>query len=138
VKPLTLENLEATLRRWIGKTAGAVDLQTLKMMRSLSRGGETNLLGELIADFNTSTPGLLQEMEMQLGKKNAAAIRKAAHLLNGKSGNVGAKVMLDLTGEIERLSSRDSLEKIGDLLRQLRDAFDDVRRELESDWKTAA
>jgi len=142
-KPLHREDLEAVLARWQpvradssgerptspsekrGKRADAVDPAVLTDLRQLDDTGE--LVTTLITHFLDETPRLQEQMQAALLRSDATAFAEAAHKLKGSSGNVGARRMQQLCGELQTLGRANELVRVGAPLARLATEFTLVR-----------
>jgi CheY-like chemotaxis protein len=122
-KPLTVELLDAALRRWIPgpeeaapagppaaptasrRTAGNGEVPRLdpRIVSELRRlgGGQKNLLGEVVEVFLRTAPGRIQALTAAAQGGDAAALRFHAHALRSTSGNVGALRLSALCTRLE-------------------------------------
>jgi HPt (histidine-containing phosphotransfer) domain-containing protein len=57
-------------------------------------------------------------------------IRQLAHGLKGSSGNLGALQVVDLSNKIEQLARQEQLGGIGQIVDELLNAFERVKKQL--------
>ncbi|HLM47474.1 MAG TPA: response regulator, partial [Myxococcaceae bacterium] len=130
-KPVKLEDLEATLKRWVsgerepeeweatvpeaddGSVGGAVetplDRSVLAGLRELQEEGEPDILGELIGLFLTDAPPQLVALREAAEAGDARSVERIAHTLKGSCGNMGAVGMAALCTELEGMGRSEKL-----------------------------
>jgi len=136
LKPFRRDRVEAVLSRYLStgtQTPGsellALDADRIRELQELA-GGDAALLQELVELFLRSAPELLGQMRHAAEDEDAAALRRAAHILKGSSGQMGALRMQELCGIIESLAGTGSLVGVALLLTELSVAFERVVGEL--------
>jgi signal transduction histidine kinase/CheY-like chemotaxis protein/HPt (histidine-containing phosphotransfer) domain-containing protein len=67
-------------------------------------GGERPLLAEAARLFLADSPGLIAEMRRALAERDEAALRRAAHTLDGAAGNFGAQPLCMAVRHMGRLA----------------------------------
>ena len=97
-----------------------------------------DLLSTLITLFLEDVPTRLVTLQNALQQGDAGALVRAAHSVNGSSGNLGAWRMRQLCIEIEACGKAKDLTRIGDLLAQLASEFELVRQRLMVEHATLA
>jgi signal transduction histidine kinase/DNA-binding response OmpR family regulator/HPt (histidine-containing phosphotransfer) domain-containing protein len=142
-KPVTPEELERVLRRWVGApaapaeraaTAGAAagDLLDAAIVDSLmSVDDDGTLMDEVVATFLKIAPLRLAAIR-KAAKGNAAQLERAAHSFLGSCGNLGARRMADLCARLEVLGRSGSTEGAVEIARTLEEEFAAVRPHLEA------
>jgi len=108
-KPVTLESLNAVLRRCGARTAIArpetsavtLDPVVLSGMRGLQEEGEPDLVAELVDLFMSTTPALLDSMREAADVGDTSRLRQLAHSLKGSCRNIGAASMANLCQVME-------------------------------------
>ena len=113
-----------------------VDSAILADLRQLDISGD--LLSTLITLFLEDVPTRLVTLQSALQQGDAGALVRAAHSMNGSSGNLGAWRMRQLCIEIEACGKAKDLTRIGDLLAQLASEFELVRQRLMVEHATLA
>jgi CheY-like chemotaxis protein/HPt (histidine-containing phosphotransfer) domain-containing protein len=126
-KPVRREELAAALARWDANHAGpsveepsppsgepragaaVIDPAVLRDLRQLDETGA--LLTTLITSFLAETPRLQEQMQTAVRRSDATALVEAAHKLKGASGNLGARRMQQLCGELQRIGRTKPLEQ---------------------------
>ncbi|MEO6307511.1 MAG: Hpt domain-containing protein [Nitrospiraceae bacterium] len=97
-----------------------------------------DFLSTLITLFLEEVPNRLVTLQRALQQGDAGALARAAHDLNGSSGNLGVWRMRQLCIEIEACGKAKDLTRIGDLLAQLVSEFELVRQRLMVEHATIA
>jgi two-component system, sensor histidine kinase and response regulator len=151
-KPVKLEQLEATLARWLSSQSmpdaqkepvsleqqesvhECVDSTVLAELRDLDRS--CGLLSTLITNFLNDVPTRLAGLRDALQEGDAGALARVAHELNGASGNLGVRTMRQLCVELQALGKAKDLSKAGALLAQLVSEFEVVRQRLIAEYAT--
>lgn len=83
---------------------GALDLATVRTIRGLSAGpsGETSaLVADLLSTYFSDTPGRLQQLRQALEAGDLDAVRAQAHSLRGGSAGIGARLVAELSQDLE-------------------------------------
>jgi two-component system sensor histidine kinase/response regulator len=119
-KPINVNELIATVERFgngaaqnqrseaVQQTALAVfDEQTALA----TTGGDRRLLREVVAMFRSHCPSSLRRIERALGKRDAEALRLAAHALKGAIANVGSSAGRQAAADLEQLAKDGSVDK---------------------------
>jgi CheY-like chemotaxis protein len=151
-KPAKLEQLEATLAKWVSglSTPGeqkepvplvgqesaheCVDASVLAELRQLDMS--CGLLSTLITNFLRDAPTRLAGLQEALQQGDGEALARVAHDLNGSSGNLGVRKMRQLCIELQALGRAKDLGKAGALLTQLVNEFELVRQRLMAEHAT--
>src|SRR5437879_2986332 len=118
-KPVKLEQLEATLARWLSRQStpdepkepvspdkqesvhDCVDAAVLADLRQLD--SSCGLLSTLITHFLEDVPTRLATLQDAVQQGDAGALARVAHELNGSSGNLGVRNMRQLCVELQAL-----------------------------------
>jgi HPt (histidine-containing phosphotransfer) domain-containing protein len=97
--------------------------------------GEPDLVGELLAAFQEETPALIEGMRAAIHAGDSAKLRQAAHSLKGSSGNLGARALQALCGDLEKTGRHGTLAGAADLLARVEEEYPRVIRALEGELK---
>jgi len=124
-KPLTLDTLSATLRRWFdmpfalqapdsagplpGAHANAVDLTVLERLQDALGGA----IDKAIEPFLEDMPQILAELHTAAAAGNLAALKATAHQIKGAAGNLGAFGLVHKAERLEVELSDPALDAIG-------------------------
>jgi HPt (histidine-containing phosphotransfer) domain-containing protein len=157
-KPVKLEDLEATLRRWIPQGheegASATGMPIVEgvpsfapftgypgardtplddgVLENLFDLGGTEILSELSEMFFESAGSALTKLREAVEEGDAPTVRRVAHTLKGGSGNMGAKDMSRICAGLEDAGASGDLSRAPELVGQLEEEFDRVRPALEA------
>jgi PAS domain S-box-containing protein len=122
-KPIDVDLLVATVERLADGGAGApaaatapesATTVTLDADGALRRaGGDGTLLKELIALYRADAPALLQAMAQAVKRRDAEALRSAAHAIKGSVATVGGMAAREAAANIERLAKSENLADAG-------------------------
>jgi len=99
-KPLRPEALDEVLARWLG-FAPAVDALVDDARMRMFRDDYSDIAGQLVDLFLTSTPPLLDDLRAAADAGDHDELRRAAHKLKGSCQNIGATFMATLCRTIE-------------------------------------
>ena len=141
-KPVTPEELESVLRRWLGgqPTAAAAapdapppdELLDPVIVRSLmSVDDDGTLMDEVVATFLRIAPVRLEAIH-KAAQGNAAQLERTAHSFLGSCGNLGCRRMADLCAQLELLGRAGSTQGAPELAHALEAELVAVRPHLES------
>jgi two-component system sensor histidine kinase/response regulator len=110
----------------------AIDKSVISMLREFQEEGKPDFVQELFELFVSLTPPMLIKMEKGLDAKDYLTIARTAHTLKSQAGNLGAKRMGILCGEIENLARGDkpSHDLLVPLVENARKEYEDVEKEL--------
>ena len=142
-KPVTPEQLEAVLRRWIvaparsaeaplAEAATAGDLLDETIVQSLmSVDDDGSLLDELLATFFRIAPVRLATIR-KATRGSPQQLERAAHSFLGSCGNLGCRRMAELCARLEVLGRSGSTAGAGALHRALEKEYAAVKPHLEA------
>jgi CheY-like chemotaxis protein/HPt (histidine-containing phosphotransfer) domain-containing protein len=147
-KPVKIETLRKMLEKWTMSEANqydasreesnialrkteeeAVDLLILESFRDLEQEGRPGLVNKLIGLFIRETTASLVSLKKALTDQDTFTIKIEAHTLKGAAGNIGARHLAGLCGELER-GGGENAEAL--LITQLECEFERVVEVLES------
>jgi two-component system, sensor histidine kinase and response regulator len=147
-KPVKPEKLELVLGHWIlqrdpseagadptaSEEAGApLDERALAGLRELQQEGEPDFVVELIELFLHDAPPQLAALRGAVEEDDADSVERIAHTLKGSSGNMGAKKMAEICGELQNAGASGDLARAPRLLERLEEEFGRVRPALEAE-----
>jgi HPt (histidine-containing phosphotransfer) domain-containing protein len=103
---------------------------------------DRDVVGELQSvmgsDFQTLVESFFRDSEQRLTwlreaieQGEADEVRQTAHSFKGSSGNLGATALSSLCLELEQVGRSGQLDPASDLLERIREAYSEVRRQLE-------
>ena len=106
-----------------------LDLQALERLRLLGKG--VKFVREMITLFLSYAPARLADAHAGLQAGNLRALAEAVHPLKSGAGNLGARVVQDLAGQIEQLAIEEKADKLPALLKELDLALSSAQSQLE-------
>ncbi len=142
-KPVTPENLEAVLRKWVGAASAPAERAAAEPATSgtlldeaivqslLSVDDDGTLMDEVVATFLRIAPARLAAIR-KAAKGNAAMLEREAHSFLGSCGNIGAQRMAELCARLEVLGRSGSTEGAPEIARTLEEELVSVRPQLEA------
>jgi PAS domain S-box-containing protein len=142
-KPVTPEELERVLRRWVGAPAAPAEraaaeppssgdlLDEVIVASLMSVDDDGTLMDEVVATFLKIAPVRLAAIR-KAAKGNPAQLERTAHSFLGSCGNLGCRRMADLCGRLEVLGRSGSTEGAPALVRTLEEEYAAVRPHLEA------
>ncbi len=142
-KPVTPEELERVLRRWVGAAAAPAERAALAPAPAqelldeaivgslMAVDDDGTLMDEVVATFLKIAPIRLAAIR-KAAKGNAAQLERAAHSFLGSCGNLGCRRMADLCARLEVLGRSGSTEGASELARALEEEYAAVKPHLEA------
>ncbi|HXG80820.1 MAG TPA: response regulator, partial [Sphingomicrobium sp.] len=149
-KPIMLEDLVRTLRRWQSKGEGetptavpparaeaeaapapdGVDRAVLDRLRAMAEATDPGLLEQIIAAYVSDTRKRLARLREAHAAGDAATVRETAHALKGASASVGAQRLAQLALELETRAAAESLDGIAAILPEIDGEYTQVHKAL--------
>ena len=108
----------------------AIDSKVFDDFRGSGDGAKA-FVAMLIEQYLAEAALRMAEVRDAVERRDAAALRIAAHSLKGNSGTVGAKTMASVCGELETLAGNSTLDGTAALIIKLEEEFTRVRLALE-------
>ena len=122
-KPLTLDTLAATLRRWFdhpfgqhtadggapGAHAPAVEVTVLERLRDALGGALDKAIGPFLEDM----PQILAALQAAAAAGDLAALKASAHQIKGAAGNLGAWPLAQQAEALELALNDPALDAVG-------------------------
>jgi HPt (histidine-containing phosphotransfer) domain-containing protein len=82
-------------------------------------GGDTEFIAELLGDFVSQTPALIEQITTALAQGDAATVGRVAHALKGSARAVGADEFAAIAFELEQAGKQGNLTDAPDALHRL-------------------
>jgi two-component system sensor histidine kinase/response regulator len=82
-------------------------------------GGDAEFIAELLSDFVSQTPALIEQIAEAIAQGDAATVGAAAHTLKGSARAVGADEFAAIAFELEQAGKRGDLANAPDALQRL-------------------
>ncbi len=149
-KPVKVEMLGSTLKKWLAQIAGnkneeqakkngapvdgsdeeSLDASMLDSFRDLQTAGEPDIVTELVDLFLADAGKRITAIEEAAARGDSKTIREQAHAVKGAAGNVGA-LKISLTSKLLEENSLD-ISRSRQLAGDLGDEFEKVARILKT------
>ena len=110
-----------------------LDRAALNNIRSLQAEGAEDILTRIIDLFLNEAPGQLEQLQKALHKRDATAVRSAAHSLKSSSANLGATVLSSLLKELEEKGRKNSLMGTRELFSRIETEFTKAKVQLQKE-----
>ena len=129
-KPIDVDELVATVERHggVGAAAPSAALEPPASPAIFDEraalgyaGGDRKLLREVVTLFRADCPSSLRTIERAIGRRDAEALRLAAHRLKGAIATVGAPAGRHAAGELEATARGGDFESAGRAYARLRE-----------------
>ena len=95
-----------------------LDANALDSIRQLQQPGGPDLLGKVVTQYLETSQELLEKLRSAIDITDANSLAEAAHSLKSSSANVGAKVLAELSRQLEAMGRQDDLNGASSLLDQ--------------------
>ncbi len=135
-KPVSPDQLQAILSKWVNQLSGArVSLPTLDSRENSSADpildlerlerisqGDSVFRNDLLETF-------IEELQLHItslqsvSSEDFTTLKQEAHYIKGASGNVGAQQLFSIATQLEREAKQGKTDNLSDLVAQLTDAY---------------
>jgi signal transduction histidine kinase/CheY-like chemotaxis protein len=146
-KPVRLQSLDATLRRWMDRpgpsrpklrpradaASGASPLPADHPLRVLEAQGRAGVVVEIIDLFQQTTPLRLEALRQVLQSGDAGTLASVAHSLKGAALQIGARGMAELCARIQAEVRNAGLAAVPPLLALMEADYRSLSLVLESE-----
>jgi FOG: HPt domain len=85
----------------------------------MNTGGDAESLRNLLGDFVSQTPELMEQIATAVAQGDAATLGKAAHTLKGSARAIGADEFAAIAFELEQAGKQGDLSNAPDALQRL-------------------
>jgi two-component system sensor histidine kinase/response regulator len=82
-------------------------------------GGDAEFIAELLSDFVSQTPALIEQIAEAIAQGDAATLGKAAHTLKGSARAIGADEFAAIAFELEQAGKQGDLSNAPDAFQRL-------------------
>jgi HPt (histidine-containing phosphotransfer) domain-containing protein len=106
-----------------------LDPQALERLRVLGKG--VKFVRDMINLFLSYAPARLAAAHAGLQSGDLRAVATAVHPLRSGAGNLGARAVQDLAGQIEQLATEEKADTLPALLQELDSALGRAQTQLE-------
>lgn len=124
-KPISVDDIELKIRKWLRAKSALVDVGTLKELVAIQADVRTSLVPELIDIFTTGSKEAIEVFRRTLREGDLEAFRREAHIFKSTCANVGAIRSREIVAALEKTSSFDDRKQIQELI-------DTLERECEA------
>lgn len=139
-KPVSADELEHALARWVNVTApqaGNEDLRAsveyrLDELRGADTPAEQELVDRLVDHFLVRAPEMTSALYHALGRHDSQEIADQAHSLRGAAGNIGAVGLAACCQELEEHARSGEPASLAEAAPRLQDELDRTCRTLET------
>lgn len=131
VKPISQDDLQAKIQKWLDQAGRSINMGTLQSLRKLGESAQQDLVKELVEIFTSSAPQILKDFKIYLAKEDYDRINMLAHNFKSTCTNVGATRMRNLTARLEKVKASDDSQSIRKLLDALEQEYGVVSEELK-------
>ncbi len=107
-----------------------IDQRIIGELRELEAPGSPGFLGRLIDVFLLESGVQMARLRAALENQDAPRFERAAHLLKGSSGHLGAERMSGLCKQLQSVARTADWGRATELLPDLEEEYRDVRFEL--------
>jgi HPt (histidine-containing phosphotransfer) domain-containing protein len=110
-------------------TNGPVDPEVLRRLLE-SMGGDEEFIAELIEQFLTDTPGLVEAARTGLETGDVDEVRLAAHTLKSNAATFGAHELAERSRGLEEAAKAGAIPDGADQVEAIAEELDRVREQL--------
>jgi CheY-like chemotaxis protein/HPt (histidine-containing phosphotransfer) domain-containing protein len=155
-KPLIMRQLAATLARWLkpmddtlrpatsNTESGApslldedrltiLDNKILREITLLQQPNQPDLVQHIVEIYLNDTPQLISTLQAAGASGDFESLRRSAHNLKSSSAHIGAGALSRLAKELEVCARRRNPQDVDQLLRQIRDGYQQLAPLLETE-----
>ena len=150
-KPVSPEQLEAALRRWVPdpgaavtdaprpqgwvpRASGPVDWNVLSELLAMTR---PDFLQDLLNLFLRDSRKMINEMQEARAGGDLTLLKQVAHKMRGSCATVGARRMMAITTTIDECPDAELRNRAAELLADLEEEFGAVRQALRTEKRRA-
>jgi CheY-like chemotaxis protein len=125
-KPIRLDDLKKVIERWTGgpvaevgeikagssgeDPARSLDPEIIRGIRDLQMEGEADFLTEMIDLYLADSRVVLERIRVSIDCRDCDELKRAAHMLKGTSGNLGARILASYCSEVESLAAKIDID----------------------------
>lgn len=111
-------------------TAPVLDPAVLSTLRQLTAPGEPDVLAEVLKLFLDEVPPRIERLRNAWATSNIQEVHRVAHSLKGSAGNIGARTMSEVCGQLEAGGKSGNVQGLGTLVDALGVEFGKVEAEI--------
>jgi HPt (histidine-containing phosphotransfer) domain-containing protein len=141
-KPIRIEEIENVINRWgynISSTEKIrsdkskdviLDLEKIESLRKIGREDKGFLL-ELIGMFLEQAPYYIAQIQEHTNESRFDKLEVVAHTLKGTSANIGARKLMQICEQIEKVAKRSDASRINSLMEDLNTIYNTTARSMK-------
>ena len=133
-KPVKMEVLQEMLEKWQDSGSPAESMELSPIDRDFladMTGGDPEFERELLREFLSTIPGLIEQVRQALGSGNGTALASAAHTIKGSARAVGAHTFAEIAFALERAGKEQRMEEALETAQSLFAEWQRVRDHIE-------
>lgn len=100
-----------------------VDIEQIEVLKGLGGDEEPDLINQFIETFINDTPADMERLKKALAGRDAKEVKAAAHKVKGASGNIGAKIMQQLSFTLEMKGKNNDMQNLDEIFTELSECF---------------
>lgn len=100
-----------------------VDVEQIEILKGLGGDDEPELINQFIETYLQDTPADMERLGNAVKAREAKELKAAAHKVKGASGNIGAKIMQQLSLTLEMKGKNEDLTEIDEIFNELSECF---------------
>ncbi|MGC8784162.1 MAG: response regulator [Armatimonadota bacterium] len=113
-KPVKMEVLQEMLEKWQNPDSPTESIEPSPIDRDFladMTGGDPEFERELLQEFLSTIPGLIEQVRQSLASGNSTALAGAAHTIKGSARAVGAQTFAEIAFALERAGKEQRMEE---------------------------
>jgi len=140
-KPIKIEALQSLLQEWGAKSLARkgrpddshspdsiIDWERLDELAKM--GGDSDLVAQLIDMYLKEYETVLDALQRSIASADVPALLATVHKLKGSSMNLGVSMVADICKQIESAGKASDIKRMDELVKQIENKADSVRRTL--------
>jgi HPt (histidine-containing phosphotransfer) domain-containing protein len=147
-KPITMEDLERMIKKWVTKNtvdmkdktveegskiegvSELLDATTINRLVDIGKATDPGFTIQVLEMFSRQAPTCIEEMRTSLESGDYSTMWKSAHKLKGTCLNIGAKKVAEICKDIERKGRNLEVSGLQGLIMQLEVDYNSTYKEL--------
>ena len=103
-----------------------IDPSAIDRLRQLGERSGQNLLGAIVASFQSSAPEIVAKLSSELDRGRFEEVRHLTHTLRGSAATFGALRLVDLCRELNARAQAEDVDRARDLIPALNEVLQRV------------
>ncbi len=100
-----------------------LDLQTLNGIRALQNPQAPDILGQLLEIYVDNAPELMRQLRNSIQEGCCESVREQAHSLKSSSGNIGARLIRELSARLEDMGRDGAIDGAEGILEEIEQLY---------------